>query len=979
MARTGLRVSITVGVLCLWGIVFLCETLAASKIHRASEPLSWADSVMKSLTIEERIAQMIMVAVFPAERINNIKEVERLVREQKIGGLVFFQGAPFKQAVLTNYFQSLAVTPLLVAMDAEQGLGMRLDSTIRYPRQMALGASVHDTLVYEMGCQIAAQLKRIGVHINFAPVADINSNPANPVINSRSFGEQPDRVTAKSLMFMQGMESGGIMAVAKHFPGHGDTDSDSHDELPYLRHSYERLWNVELSPYKTLIKHGISGIMAAHLHIPSLDSRENIPSSLSAQVIDSLLRRKMGFNGLVFTDALGMRGVSAHYTSLEAAIMALKAGNDVLLMPENVDDLIAGIARLVIQGEIDIETINRCCKRILDAKKKTGLEHYHPVDLHQLYADLQKPEYQLLLKKLTEESLTLVQNHNQLLPLQRLDTLNLASLTLSAEHDTVFQQMLTRYSPVDAISVSANCPQNTDSLLHVLSAYNMLIVDLHSQIASPDKQFGIHPDVIRLIDTLATTHPIILNLFVSPYILRSFANLNQMPAVLVCYENSQMAQKLAAQAVYGAVPLQGKLPVTLSQKLPYNCGNEMPASGRLSFAEPAEASMKRDTLDKIDLLIREAIQNRCMPGCQILVARKGMIVYNRVWGAMEYGRSHSVCEKHLYDLASITKPVATTLALMRLVEEGQVELDQKLSFYLPYLARTNKRNLIIRDVLLHQAGLVPTLAGIGHLAQKQKGIYSGTYSSQYPLSVTENLFANESTPDSIYKRIAHTKTFKKKSFIYSDLGFILLKQLVDSVTKVSFDYYLDSVFYKRLGAARLCFNPLSRFSRREIAPTENDLILRHQQIQGYVHDPVAAMMGGIAGHAGLFGNALDLAKVLQMLLNGGNFGGEQYLKPQTIREFTESYTGANGNRRGLGFDKPEPDAVKVSPACPLSSSKSYGHSGFTGTYFWVDPAYELLYIFLSNRIYPDVRNNKLVEENIRTRVQDIVYCAIEDL
>lgn len=972
-------------------------------------PLAWVDSVLNTLTLEERIAQLVMVAAYSNDNRRNETEVTKLIRDHNIGGLVFFQGTPYRQAQLTNLYQSFAKTPLIIAMDAETGPGMRLDSTIRYPSQMMLGAIEDDRLIFDMGGQIARQLKRLGVHINFAPVVDINNNPFNPVINSRSFGEDLIAVTRKSLFYMIGLENSGIMAVAKHFPGHGDTEADSHKELPVIYHSRQRLDSLELFPFRELIYNGLSGIMTAHLQIPALDPREALPSSLSELVIDSLLRKEMGFKGLIFTDALGMKGVASHYKPVEAAELALLAGNDVLLMPDKVPEVIINLARKVRRGEISESMINQRCRRILAAKYWAGLHHYQPVDLHNITADLNQPAYEMLQRKLVESSLTLLQNRSSIVPLSHLDTLRIACVSFTDNADSAFQQALSLYMPVTCFRYNSTGDISTDSVLNQLHSFNLIIAGLHASSISPSKQYGIGNQALALIDTLSAQKQVILNLFANPYLLSRMHKLNRVRALLISYENTPLVQQLSAQALFGAIGAGGTLPVTSMQWPALKAGIKAAASGRLKFTIPFEANMSADTLMMIDDIINKAIAEEAFPGCQVLVARHGKVVLHKTYGTQVYKGKRTVKPGDLYDLASVTKVAATTQALMHLVDEECIDINQKLSAYLPYLEQSNKKDLVIKDILLHQSGLLPfiqfyfatqepvfrnhklitpTMSNtnpirigpvqyLNRYTRFREDIISRSRSAQFPYQVADNMYITRTWTDTLYQGIAASK-LNAREYVYSDLGFILFKQLVDSITQVPFDYYLDSVFYHRLGAGSLCFNPLRYFPRDNIAPTEDDQLFRKQLVQGYVHDPRAAMFGGITGHAGLFGNALDLAKLFQMMLNKGVYGGERYISEETIELFTKEPQGINGSRRGLGFDKPERDRTKVSPVCPDASPASYGHTGFTGTMVWVDPEYDLVYIFLSNRVYPDAANNKLMEMNVRTDVQQVIYNAILD-
>ncbi len=973
-------------------------------------PSPWVDSVLQSLTTEERIAQMIMVAAYSNGNIKNEAEIMKLVKDQKIGGLVFFQGTPFRQAELTNRYQSLSTVPLLIAMDAEWGLAMRLDSTIRYPRQLTLGAIDDERLIFDMGSQIARQLKRLGVHINFAPVIDLNNNPDNPVINSRSFGGDRITVTRKALFYMIGLENNGILAVAKHFPGHGDTDKDSHEALPSLNHSRARLDSLELFPFRELIFNGLSGVMTAHLHIPSLDPRETIPSSLSEFVIDSLLKKQMKFKGLIFTDALSMKGITDHYQPLEAAEMAVLAGNDILLMPDDVPEVISHLAKMIKRGKIDREMIDQRCRKILAAKYWAGLNNYHPVDLTHLHSDLNKPEYKLLQRQLVESSLTVLQNRDRLLPIRHLDTLRVASVVFSDQQDTVFRQTLGMYMPVRNFIVKGDGSDDIGKIYTELKKFNLIIASVHSNEMSVTQQYGIKDIMIEVVDSLASCQNVILDLFGNPYLLNRFKKLGHLKSVLLSYENSPLVQELSAQALFGAFDTRGNLPVKAANWQAIQSGIDISGLGRLKFTIPLEAGMNADTLLRIDEVVSKAIENQAIPGCQILVARKGRVIMNKTYGTQVYKGKRPVYATDLYDLASVTKVAATTQALMKLADEGCLDINQKLSAYLSYLEKTNKKDLVIKDILLHQSGLAPFIQfyfstlepvfknqplissvqtdvnpikiGNGQYLNRYTrfdgDIIADKYSLDFPFKVADKMYILKSWPDTVFAGIADSRLSGKKEYVYSDLGFILFKQLVDSITRVHFDVFLDSVFYSKLGAPRLCFNPLDRFDADGIAPTEDDQLFRMQQVRGYVHDPRAAMLGGISGHAGLFGNSLDLAKLLQMMLNGGEYGGERFISRETIELFTKEYSGIPGSRRGLGFDKPEPDKSKPGSSCLSASPLSYGHTGFTGTMVWVDPEWDLIYVFLSNRVYPDASNNKLLETNVRTDVQQIIYNAIMD-
>ncbi|MBN1416587.1 MAG: serine hydrolase [Bacteroidales bacterium] len=971
-------------------------------------PRSWIDSVMQSLSTEEKIAQLFMIAAYSNKDKKHEEEIEKTIRECNIGGLIFFQGSPTRQALLTNRYQRRARTPLLIAMDAEWGLAMRLDSTIRYPRQMMLGSIQNEKLIYDMGCQIAWQLKRLGVQINFAPVADINNNPGNPVISSRSFGEDRANVTRKSLLYMLGMQDNSIIAVAKHFPGHGDTEVDSHMELPLVMHDQTRLDSVELFPFKELIYSGISGIMTGHLSISSLDSLNRIPSSLSACIIDSLLKQEMGFKGLIFTDAMTMKGITNNFEPDTAVLGAFLAGNDIILMPENVHRGIKIIKRELEKGNISLEDIEDRCRKILAAKYWAGLNQYKPVDINNLVEDLNQPHYDLLNRKIIESSLTVVTNKNNFFPFEKIDTLTLGSIALGNANSADFQQTLRLYTRVDTFHYRTDRITDEDSLYAFANRYNALIVSIHTDDIRASRNFGVQDTLIKIVDKLCQQHVVILDLFACPYVLMRFADLNQFAGIIVSYENIKLVQQLSAQLIFGAIPGHASLPVTVSENHTYGTGIVTRNLDRLKYSSPMECKVNPSFQQRIDSIVNDAIAQEVVPGCQILIAKDGIVFFHKVYGHHEYKSDQKVTTEDLYDLASVTKITATVPAIMKLYEEGQIDLEKPLSKYLKFLDNTNKKDISIQDILLHKAGLIswipfylntlepvfsrqslysqtlspvyPYKIGANQYLTRytryKKGYFSTEADTGYPYPVASCIYASSGIHDTIIASINRSAVDRRPQYKYSDVGFILLYKLIESLSHSPFEEYLGNSFYKRLGTSSLCFNPLRTITVNKIVPTEDDQVFRKQLLRGYVHDPAAAMMGGISGHAGLFSNANDLAKVMQMYLNKGSYGGIKYFNPETISLFTSKQNGDHNNRRGLGFDKPETDRSKPSPACQSVSADSYGHSGFTGTLVWVDPACQLIFIFLSNRVYPDANNNKLTEMNIRTKIQQEIYNSI---
>jgi beta-N-acetylhexosaminidase len=969
----------------------------------------WVDSVFNSLTMEERIAQLFMIDVYPRQDENHFHEIESLIRKFNVGGLIFFQGSPTQYVRLINRFQGIAKTPMLIAVDAEWGLNMRIDSTVKYPKQMMLGAIQDDRLLYDMGFQVAEQLKRLGIHVNFAPVADVNNNPDNPVINMRSFGEDRANVAKKSILYMAGMQDNNVLSVAKHFPGHGDTDTDSHTDLPLIAHGRQRLDSIELFPFKQLINSGAGGIMMAHLNVPALDSGKNLPASLSPVIADSLLKKDMHFKGIVFTDAMTMEGISGYFKSGEANLLAIKAGNDILLMPDEISKTISLVQREIRKGGISQEEIDSRCKKILAVKYWAGLNKYKPIDFENLLTDLNKPGYSLNNQKLVEASLTLLENKNDLIPLNRLDTLRIASVTIGGNKANEFCETINKYVPVRNYHLPSNAQENDiRETMGSLSEYNLVIVSIQGTDMRVTRKYGIPSFAVNFVDSIVKTNHVILDLFANPYALDWFENLKLTAGLVVSYEDNELTRSLSAQLIFGAIPAKGLLPVTACGDYPLRSGITSKTIDRLKYSIPIEAGIDQNYLGKVDSIALNAIAMQATPGCQILIARNGIVFYQKAFGYHTYSRRIPVQNSDLYDLASITKIAASMPAIMNLSEQHLLDIDEKIATYLPYLDTTNKKEIVIKDILLHRSRLKPwipfyikTLEPLypeqsfassrlsesypikisnNYYVNKHlkyiENYYSKTSSGEFSVKIADNLYMNKTLLDTIWSDIAKSELNGNEGYRYSDLGFYWLYKIIEDLTHKRFENYLDSTFYNSMGAWSICFNPLDHFDKIQIVPTENDLVFRKQIIHGYVHDMGAAMLGGVCGHAGLFSNANDLAKIMQMYLNGGEYGNSRYLKKVTIDYFTRCPDCENGNRRGIGFDKPEPDLTKNGPSSKLASVNSYGHTGFTGTIAWVDPDQGLIYIFLSNRIYPEITNTKLIDMDIRTKIQDVIYASI---
>lgn len=972
------------------GIVFICCVILSisfiSNTYRQPNDTyllrqsRWADSVLATMTTEEKIGQLFMIATFSNRTETYYQQVEKNIINYKLGGLIFFQGGPYRQANLTNRYQALSRVPLLIGIDAEWGLGMRLDSTISYPKNITLGAIQDNSYIERVGEEISRQCRRLGIHVNFAPDADINTNPNNPVINFRSFGESKINVAEKAVAFNRGMKKQHIISSAKHFPGHGDTGQDSHFTLPVVSKSREQLYETEFYPFKQLIADSVGSVMTGHLFIPSLEPRTSTPTSTSYKIVTEIIRKEMGYEGLTVTDALNMRGITQGLQAGEPEFLAFMAGNDILLQTGNLPAAFNRIKSAVETGQITVAELDNRVRRILKAKFWVGLNKYKPIELQNLGADLNNKNAQDLEEELFEQATTVIRNQDGLLPFVNLDTTSFASVAISADYNNEFQKRLSQYADFKHFIVPFK-PSNDKEIQWVLdeaSKYEVVVVSVHDMNSLGNRNYGVTPTTVSFINQLKLKTKVVVVGFGNPYGMKLYNGINN----LVCgYEDDPASHRVVPQILFGALPAKGKLPVTIEYNTKAGDGIQTPKLGRLSFGSPESIGMNSTKLSEIESIVQQGISNQAFPGCQVLVARKGKVVYNRNFGNLRYGFSEPVNDQTLYDIASITKVASTLQAVMILNEREAIDLNEKAVTYLPELAGTNKANMVISDILLHQAGLV---AFIPFWERTKSG---GTYRSDYykftktaddDLEIASNLYAAPAIRDSLWKWVVNsrlTNTYDKGGayrMVYSDLGLVMLQKIVERITNQSLDEFVEQNIYEPLGMNSTLYNPTRRFQKQNIAPTEDDRLFRGALVQGTVHDPTAALLGGVSGNAGIFSNAIDLAKLFQMNLQNGVYGGRRILFDGTVRHFSQNWT--TRSHRGLGWDKPDTDR-ESSIVGSMASAATYGHSGFTGTVAWVDPERELVFIFLSNRIYPTIRNT-ITSLKIRKRIHDVIYQSI---
>ena len=951
--------------------------------------LEYIDSILSTLSIEEQIAQLLMVPIYSLADRTDWEEAENLVRDLGLGGVICMQGGPENQRIRIKRLQEFSEIPLMVASDAEWGLGMRLDSTRSFPRALTLGATRDAELVRQFGRIVGESLRSTGIQVNFAPVVDVNSNPLNPVIGSRSFSENVELVGDLGLAYALGLQDEYVLATAKHFPGHGDSDSDSHKTLPRISGDRSRLDSVELAPFHKLINGGVGAVMIAHLDVPALDSTASQPSTLSPAIVDTLLRKELGFEGLAFTDALSMKGFADFAGDRPRARDALIAGNDILLFPGDPVKVIEEIRLAVENGEMDSTLIAAKCRRVLQVKVWSKADEEIPQ-----HGENWEPENaEAIHRKILESSMTLLENKGGvlpwLLPHGNITVINVANKPSSGkpfvDH---LKKTLGRSYKVDSYVVGKDCAGWAKSeIRHSCDEADLVIVNFLETSNRPSRNYGIVDSAVKEChsrisksksDSLNFTKWAV-NIFANPYALNdNWGEIKGLTDVLlVAYQDDFRTQEAAVNSITGVRSANGKLPVTpIGIDFKEGDGLNLVAltGTRLGFDRGACNGNWGASL-QIDSIVGEALDAGAFPGCRVVVAHKGRVMHDGLYGTTD--GNVKVKEGTIYDLASITKIAATTLCLMAEEDAGNLDVDELLLEKIPELDTSAIGTRSYKEIMAHQAGLFPWIPFYLETLSDSLDLLSEIPRCKNSISINPELFICKEFVDTIYKRILTSETLPAGEYRYSDLGYYLIHKMLNITTGSSnaIDSMSELKFYSPMGLFSMGFLPLNTpgIKPEDIAPTEIDQVFRNCIVQGYVHDPGAALLGGVCGHAGLFSDAHDLTRLGQMLLNGGCYLGIDFFNPEskTVESWTQRAYPKDENRRGIGFDKPALEHDE-GPTCNLASEMSFGHSGFTGTLLWVDPQYDLVYVFLSNRTYPDSDNKKLITMDIRTEIQRVV-------
>lgn len=928
-------------------------------------------SVLDRMTLEEKIAQLLILRVNSTDNEQYNKEFVELVARVQPGGVCFFKGNPTAEASLTRRLQAVSNVPLFVSIDGEWGPAMRLDSCVAFPRQMTLGAlsEENDSLIYQMGLEVAEQCKAVGINLNFAPCIDINNNSRNPVINSRSFGENRDKVCRKAALYMHGMQDGGIVTSLKHFPGHGDTESDSHLALPTIRKSRIDLDEMELYPYRQLIKENPDMVMVGHLNIPALDTTKKSVSSLSYTIVSQLLKKELGYNGLIITDGMEMKGVrNQNRFEGDVEIRALLAGADILLLPGETDSVISAIKRAVEEGVISEDLINERCLRVLQFKESHGITNYTSTNSKEIIKWLNRSEAVWVNRQIEEKALTLLKNDDDMLPLNAKTVGNTAFLCVDRKaYQSEYKRIVGEYNLPYFYMDKKISTKEQANIITKLAPYKQIIVAFGGSNQLGGSGYGIDMSSVKLLNRLAKEKQVILIHLGNPYALNYFDSLTNYRAVIDAYQFTPSTVAAAMKACFGQIVCEGTLPVSI---------NEYPAGSGILMSKSVEnfSVLPENITQQLDKMLQDGIQNHIYPGCEVIALHHGQPIYHKAFGYLDYNRQEKVTPQTMYDIASLTKVAATTLAVMKLYDNGEIHLTDRIGKYVPYLAGTDKANLTLEELLTHTSGM-PAFIPFYKSIQGNEKYLRASKSENFSIQVADNLYLRNDYPDTIRYKVAHCK-LKEKKYEYSDLNFLLLKDMVENVTMMPIEQFLAETFYQPMGLSHTSFKPLQHgFHKKEIAPTEKDGTFRKQLVHGYVHDQTSALMNGNAGNAGLFSTAEEIGAIFLMLQNGGMYDGERYLSESTVAEFTKMHHLHGCQVRGFGFHTPK--ATGTSSIVPAAASTHiFGHQGFTGTVVWCDPKEELIFVFLSNRVCPDAEPNNLAKSGIRLKAHELIYKGI---
>ncbi|MGE0588856.1 MAG: serine hydrolase [Cyclobacteriaceae bacterium] len=947
-------------------LVVFAVLLSFVSVKAQDKKNQWVDSVFQTLSTEEKVGQLFVILVSSYSPENDIDDLLDDIEGHQPGGLLVTGGGPVGTINLINALQQKSRLPLLVMAAAERGAGSLLDSVIQMPPPLAIGAIKNDSIVLETGKEIARQLKILGIHLNLAPNADHDLLPGRPELY---LSDNKTDVAAKAILLSKAFQSQGILASAVHSTPIPINSSE--ETLPSIDLVNLQLDTSSFSPYYKLINAGVDGLLTSNLHFSVLDKRKQVPASVSRLFVNDILKNQLHFSGLSIANIPHLQEVVGKSKG-ETDRLAFEIGNDMLIDPHNLGGAIKKIVNSVKKNKNLQAQLDESVRRVLAAKYDAGLNELQSINRDNVIARINSAEAEALQYKIATNSITITSNLNEAIPISSLEGLKITSVAIGSGNVDEFVDYLNKYTSVTDHRIISG--EQLASYNNNLENEDLFIVSLF------DLKELNRSQIINWISEINASKKLIVVSFGNPFDLRE---LSLPEGSLVCYTDLSPVPSVAAQIIFGARKAEGSLPLTVNNWMHRGVGNLNSTINRFSYGTPAQVGMAEATLGKIEDIVMQAIDSGATPGCNILIARNGQVVYHKNFGWKTYEKINSTTEGTIYDLASITKVAATLQTVMFMYDRNLIDINKKVSVYLPELKDSNKKDFIIKDILTHQAGLWPYLP-FWQQTMKDSTLlpeyYSHEETERFPFPVSKDLFSASTMKDSLWHWIINARIKEKQpktpfEYTYSDMGFYIMQHLAEKLLNQPIEDFLQQNFYEPLGAYTTGFLPLQRFPESQIAPTEVDLQFRKSKLVGYVHDQGAAMHGGIAGHAGLFSNANDLAKLGQMWLQQGSYGGQQFFKPETVSLFTHKQY--ETSRRGLGWDKPTVSDWN-GPTSLFASPKTFGHTGFTGTAIWVDPEFDLVFVFLSNRVYPDMFNTKLLTGNIRPRIQDVIYQSIFD-
>ena len=950
-------------------VLFLILLLFQSGLIAQDHRTKWVDSVFQTLSTQEKISQLFMLPISSSSTAEQKQATLDQIKKFKPGSVLITQGSPVSHVNFLNKLQSNSNVPMLAAIHAEWGLGQTLDSTISFPKPLLLGAIKNDSLIFELGKETARQMKILGLQINLAPNADIHFHDDLYPGTLRYFGDDKKRVASKSGWMIRGLHQGGVLAIAKHLENpKKNKNIIQQDSAVFF--DISQIDTIGFYPYQQLMKEGVDGLLTSNLDFVLAGKKKPVPVAISSLFINEIIKQKLGYQGLALAEIPYLKKISGKAQPGEVEKLGFIVGNDILIAPENMGAAIKSISKAIKKDKTLQTQLTESVKKILSAKFQSGLNESKLVDTDNLVSKLNSPKAKLLKQQLTEAAITLLKDSVQSIPIQHLENKKFASISFGKEVKNEFTHILSKYAFFQHFAV--NALSDTANLQNKLSQQDVIIIGLF-----PASK-GFILQILPIVKKLAAHHQVIIVSFGYTDDLKFFG---ELPTILAAYADDDLTQSITAQIIFGGMGSRGIMPVAIPTVFKEGQGILSQKHDRFSYSMPEDAGMETNSLEKIKTIMQEAIDLGATPGCAVLVAKDGKVVFEHEAGWFTYDKKNPVTDETIYDLASVTKVTATLQAVMFMHEKGMIDINKKISEYLPELKKSNKKDFIIKDLLTHQAGLWPFIPFWAQTVKDGEPLaeyYSKEKSEAYPFPVADSLFASKAMKDSLWQWIIKAKVREKTDrtvfdYRYSDMGFYILQHLAEKLLNQPMDDFLEQNIYEPMGAYTVGYLPLQKFTFNQIAPTEDDKLFRKKLLTGYVHDQGAAMHGGIAGHAGLFSNANDLAKLGQMWLQKGSYGGNRYFKPETLEFFTQKQY--ENSRRGLGWDRP----VLSDPNGPTSyyaSARTFGHTGFTGTCIWVDPEFNLVYVFLSNRVYPDMNNTKILNANIRPRIQDLIYQSI---